>query len=153
MGTSSGTTTRARNSGSFLICRRFHLGLQRRHLHHIGGQRVSGSVPCTNSVVVCCARIGGSIAEGRDIPPHLADLYEWLARAVTDCSLDAEPESTGPAFCPCQNHLAAAAGDRHQIDRCRRNNGRRGLVGHSSSSPRRQGFAWQHPVGRGGNII
>ena len=130
------TTIMSAVASSFLIGRRFHLGLQRRHLHHIGGQRVSGSVPCTNSVVVGRARFGGSIAESRDMPPHLADLYEWLARAVTGCSLNAEPESAARAFGPCQNHLATAAGDRHQIDGRRRKDGRRRAVGHSLYAPR-----------------
>ena len=155
MGRSSDTTTRARYSGSFLIGRRFHLGLQRRHLHHIGRQRVSGSVPCPNSIMVGCAGIGGPIAESRDIPPHLADLYEWLARAVTGCSLNAEPESADPAFGPCQNHLAPAAGDRHQIDGCRRKDGRRGSVGHSSFSPHptRIRSAIPSPSGREHHLI
>jgi hypothetical protein len=77
-----------------------------------------------NPVVVGRARINGSVVEGRNMLPHLADLYEWLARAVTDLSLNAEPESAGPAFGPCQNHLATADGDRHQIDRRRRKDGR-----------------------------
>jgi hypothetical protein len=115
--------------------RQFRLGLRRCHLYHIGGRRVAGSVPCTNSVVVGRARMGGSIAESRDIPPHLADLYEWLARAVTGCSLNADPESADPAFGPCQNHLAIANGDPHQIDRCGREGGRQISGGHSSPSP------------------
>jgi len=153
MGRSSGTTTRARNSGSSLIGRQFRLGLRRRHIHHIGGRRVAGGVHCTNPIGVGHARINGSVAECRDMRPHLADLSEWTARTVTVSAFDAEPESAGPAFGPCQNHLATAEGDRHQIGGRRRKDGRRRSLGHSSTSPLRQGFGQQHPARRGRESI
>ena len=100
-----------------LIGRRFRPRPRRRHLHYVGGRRVAGGVPCVNPVAVGRARIDGPVAEGRDMRPHLADLYKLRARAVTVRSLDAEPESAGPAFGPCQNHLATAYGDSDQIGR------------------------------------
>jgi hypothetical protein len=137
---------------SFLIGRRFRLDLLRRHLHHVGGRRVAGSVPGINPVMVGRARFDGPVAEGRDMRPHLADLYEWLARAVTDGSLDAEPESAGlgPAFGPCQDHLATADRYSHQVDRCARKGERRRSVGHPSSSLlRRKQVVNIPPVGTG----
>src|SRR3990172_9723507 len=75
--------------------------------------------------------------------------------AVTDCSLDAEPESAGPAFGPCQNHLATTDGDPYQIDRRLGKGGRQMSVGHSSSSPLPQGFAsaTSNPSGQGNHPI
>jgi len=135
-----------------LIGRRFRTELRRRHLHHIGGWRVAGGVPCMNPVVIGRARIDGHVAEGRDMRFHLADLYELLARAVTFRSPDAKSGSADPrpAFGPCQNHLATADGDRHQIDRRRRKGGRRRTAGHASSSMLRQVQVIKtRPVGAG----
>ena len=69
-----------------------------------------------NPIGVGRARLDGPVAKGLDMRPHPADLCEWTARSATGCSLDAEPESAGPAFGPCQNHLATADGDRHEVD-------------------------------------
>jgi hypothetical protein len=46
-------------------------------------------------------------------------------RTDTVSTLDAEPGCADPAFGPCQNHLATRDDDRHQIDRRRREDGRR----------------------------
>jgi len=137
-----------------LIGRQFPDDLRRHHLHHIGGRRSAGSVPCTNPVAVGRARIDGPVAEGRDMRPHLANLYKFRARAVTVCSLDAEPESDGSAFGPRQKHLATASGDRHQIDWCGRKIATRRSISHSSSSPLRQvQIVKTRPVGRGNHPV
>ena len=70
-----------------------------------------------NPVGVGRAKLDGPVAEGRDMRTHPADSCESTARTSTGCSLDAEPESASPAFGPSKEHLAAADGDRHQIDR------------------------------------
>ncbi|HLE18510.1 MAG TPA: hypothetical protein VI728_09535, partial [Syntrophales bacterium] len=82
----------------------------------------------------------GPVAEGRDMRPNPADLVEQTGRTGTVSALDAEPDSAGPAFGPCQNHLPTADSDRHQIDRRLGKDGRRRSVGHSSSSPLRLGI-------------
>ena len=74
-----------------------------------------------NLVVVGRAGTDEPVAEGSDMRSHLADLHEFFARAATDGTPDAEPEpaGVGPAFGPCQDHLAAPDDDRDQIDRRR----------------------------------
>jgi len=64
-----------------------------------------------NPVGVDRARLDGPVAEGCDMWPHPANLREQTGRTDTVSALDAEPESAGPAFGPCQNHLATADSD------------------------------------------
>jgi len=70
-----------------------------------------------NPVGVGRARLDGPVAEGRDMRSHPADHRERTGRTDTVSALDAEPESAGPAFGPCEKHLATSDGDRQQIDR------------------------------------
>ena len=135
-----------------LFIRQFRIGLRRHRLHHIGGRRVAGGVPCMNPVGVGRARLDGPVAEGRDMRSHPADHRERTGRTDTVSALDAEPESAGPAFGPCEKHLATSDGDRQQIDRHLGKDGRRRSTGHSSSYPLRQGFGRQHLPRRGEEI-
>ena len=57
-----------------LIGRQFRPGPRHRHLRHIGGRRVAGSIPRMNPVGVGRARLDGPVAEGSDIRPRPADL-------------------------------------------------------------------------------
>src|SRR3990172_9052813 len=99
-----------------------------------------------NPVEVGRRRLDGPVAEGRDMRPHFADLREQTGGTGTLGALDAEPESAGPAFGPCQNHLGTTDDDRHQIGRRLGKDGSRISAGHFPSPPRQIPFRPRFPT-------
>ena len=70
-----------------------------------------------NPVGVGRARLDRPVAEGRACGPTSPIFENRQAGPIPVSALDTEPESGGPAFGPCQKHLATADGDCDQIDR------------------------------------
>src|SRR3989339_447392 len=72
-----------------------------RHLHHIGGRRVAGGVPCMHPVRIGRTRLDGPVTEGRDMRSRTADLREPAGGTDTGSPARGGIGASGLGFGPC----------------------------------------------------